>query len=286
VTTDAITKDAEILEGGAKITADVLIVADGTPGRIPDLTRVAPVFAEAEFGKTDPAATQLPTSWQEFDALMRRYSTIGVLALLAHDTGRGVEIGPTARSLLALKDALSKPDMPKSSSITIDGCGVARDVNGMLELAQGLQLNSLTAWPLLIGFAPTEISGWKEADVTQELTLRGAHILGPRKAVDAVRKRLLVYAWLQTTGVSAADFPGPGTFSPGSTQDRAAYRADQGFLSRANANTYLIPKNTLRYGGPAEIYGLRLSDAYVRLRDRQPGSATDPYQYLYQVVVQ
>lgn len=285
VPTDAVGNNNQILQGGTRTAVDVLVVADGAPGRAPDLARVAPVLAKAEFGKSDPGSTQFPATWQEFDALMQRYSSIGVLALLVHDTGRGLEIGQTPRSLYALRDALVQPNMPTISSISIDGCGVAREVNGLLELAQSLQLSSLTAWPLLLGFAPLDISGWTEADVARELTLSGAHILGPKDAADAVRQRLLVYAWVQTAVVSAADFPGPGSFPPDSTHDRAAYRADHGFLSRANANTYVIPRNTTLYARDAQLHRDRLSRAYIALRDRQPGSATDPYEHLFQVIV-
>lgn len=285
VPTDAIPNDAEVLQGGAKIAIDVLVVADGSPGRTPDLARIAPVFAKEELGTTSPGAVQLLTSWQQFDLLMQRYSTIGVLALLVHDTGAGLEIGHTPRSLYGLRDALVGPNMPTISSISIDGCGVAREVNQMLELVQSLQLSSLTAWPLLIGFAPLDISGWTEADVAGELARSGAHILGPKDAAEAVRQRLLVYAWLQTAAVSATGFPGPGSFAPDDTQDRAAYRADHGYLSRANANTLQIPRNTPLYMRDAEVYRARLGNAYVRLHNRQPGSTSDPYQDLYQVIV-
>lgn len=285
VPTDAVATDEAVLRTSPTLDATTLVVADGTPGTIPDLRRVAPVYASDEFGTTDPAGTQLVTSWAQFDALLRRYRTIGVLGLLVHDINKRLMIGQDGRTLLQLKEALVQPGMPAITSIVLDGCGAGLEVDAMLVMAQALQLSTLTAWPLLVGFAPVTITGWTEADVERELAASEAHILGPRSAADAVHQGLLVYTWLQTGNRDPAAFPGPGSFAPGSTEDRAARRADLGYLSRARAATYSISRSTEPGRGTAAGYRIALEGAYVRTANRSPGSGTDPYRELYLVSV-
>ena len=67
--------------------------------------------------------------------------------------------------------------------------------------------------------------------------------------------------------------------------DPFTYRTDQGYPARSRANTITIPKATVPSSVEALAIEVELNAIYATLRDRAPGSAVDPYQSLYQVIV-
>lgn len=271
------------------LRTDRLIIVDGSMYTGIDLGIVGRCYLEYVFRDLDESKVVAVESPQELTKVLRSFSSIDHLFILAHSAAgeTALKIGKGQLPILELANALSSSSMPTIGAISVDGCKLGGNLDGLLALAQSTGGSFVEGWPLSVGFSVVSATGL-ESTSDEELEVLIAenrdYLIGPPSFEDVRRTGLLALEWLQVEETLPEGFPTgppPAEFD-GSLSD---LRASMGYFRRSGAPAVMIPRS-FRVGSEesADVMA-RIAVDYSDLVAWDVTMGTDPYEHVFKVYV-